>query len=104
MATKAAKKQSIAERFTWTNEIISILVLGVTVLLFLCLVSYHQDDPTFFTASSQKIQNWIGIVGAYIAAILIAAIGWVAYIVPALLALIAWRIFQSENLKLPVGR
>ncbi|MEP6704337.1 MAG: DNA translocase FtsK 4TM domain-containing protein, partial [Acidobacteriota bacterium] len=43
--------------------------------------------------------NWIGVVGANFAEALFSAVGLVAYIFPALLALIAWRVFQSESLR-----
>ena len=98
MATKVEVKQNISKPPSWANEIVAIFLLGVTVLLFLCLVSYSQTDPSVITASSQKIQNWIGVLGANISAILISAIGWTAYLLPPLLILVAWRVFKSENL------
>lgn len=87
-----------------TNEIVSVVLVAVAILVFLCLVSYDQGDPTFNTASSQKIQNWIGVVGANFAELLLSIAGIVAYIFPALLALIAWRVFQAANLKPSVLR
>ena len=86
-------------RHSRLNEIIAVVLLAVSVLMFLCLISYNQADPTFNTASSQKVQNWIGVVGANLAEALFSAVGLVAYIFPALLALIAWRVFQSESLR-----
>ena len=47
-----------------TNEVVAVALLAFSVLVFLCLVSFDQSDPTFNTASSQKVRNWIGIVGA----------------------------------------
>jgi S-DNA-T family DNA segregation ATPase FtsK/SpoIIIE len=86
-------------RHSRLNEIIAVVLLAVSVLMFLCLISYNQADPTFNTASSQKVQNWIGVVGANLAEALFSVVGLVAYIFPALLALIAWRVFQSESLR-----
>jgi S-DNA-T family DNA segregation ATPase FtsK/SpoIIIE len=97
--TLIKKKTGVTTRHSRLNEIIAVVLLAVSVLIFLCLVSYNQSDPTFNTASSQKVQNWIGVVGANFAEALFSLVGLVAYIFPALLALIAWRIFQSESLR-----
>jgi S-DNA-T family DNA segregation ATPase FtsK/SpoIIIE len=88
-----------AVRHTILNEIVAIAVLALTVLVFLCLVSYDQRDPTFNTSSSFPIQNWIGFVGANLAEFLLTVVGAAAYLLPALMAVAAWRIFQSEDLR-----
>ncbi len=97
--TLIKKKTGVKTRHSRLNEIIAVVLLAVSVLIFLCLISYNPSDPTFNTASSQKIQNWIGVVGANLAEALFSAVGIIAYIFPALLALIAWRVFQSETLR-----
>jgi S-DNA-T family DNA segregation ATPase FtsK/SpoIIIE len=97
--TTLIKKRGAPTRHSRLNEIIAVVLLAVSVLIFLCLISYNTSDPTFNTASSQKVQNWIGVVGANLAEALFSAVGLVAYIFPALLALIAWRVFQSVGLR-----
>ncbi|MBA2336014.1 MAG: DNA translocase FtsK [Pyrinomonadaceae bacterium] len=87
-----------------TNEVFAVALLALAVLIFLCLVSYDPSDPTFNTASSQKIQNWIGVVGANFAELLMSIVGITAYLFPALLGLIAWRVFQSESLRPRISR
>ncbi|HSI88949.1 MAG TPA: DNA translocase FtsK [Pyrinomonadaceae bacterium] len=86
------------------NEVVAVALLAVAVLVFLCLVSYTPSDPTFNTASGEDVQNWIGVVGAYLAEFLLSLVGIIAYLLPAMLALIAWRVFQSESLKPKVFR
>lgn len=103
MATEVEKKTT-SRSPSRTNEIVAIALLAITVLVFLCLVSYNENDPSLITESSYKTQNWIGVVGANIAAILFSAIGLTAYIVPVLLGLIAWRVFGSASLHAPVSR
>jgi S-DNA-T family DNA segregation ATPase FtsK/SpoIIIE len=105
MAARVEKKQSSSKNQTRVNEILAVVLLALAVLTFLCLVSYSPNDPTFNTASSQKTQNWIGVVGANFADFLIGvAIGLTAYILPALLVLIAWRFFRSVKLIISFGR
>jgi DNA segregation ATPase FtsK/SpoIIIE, S-DNA-T family len=97
--TLIKKRTGVTTRHSRLNEIIAVVLLAVSVLVFLCLVSYNPSDPTFNTASSQKVNNWIGVAGANFAEALFSMVGVVAYIFPALLALIAWRVFQSESLR-----
>jgi S-DNA-T family DNA segregation ATPase FtsK/SpoIIIE len=105
MATEIRKKQ-VAPRTSSAriNEIVAIILLAAAVLVFLSLVSYSPVDATFNTASSQKTQNWIGIIGALTADLFFQIIGLTAYVFPALLALIAWRIFRSVNFYPPLSR
>lgn len=98
------KKRVTPKRYSLANEIVAIALLAVAVLVFLCLVSYDPSDPTFNTASSQRVQNWIGVVGANFAEVLFSLVGITAYLFPALLALIAWRVFQSESLRPRISR
>src|SRR6476619_1448478 len=97
-------KETRAAGHSRANEVLAVGVLAFSVLVFLCLVSYNAADPTFNTVSSQKVQNWIGPVGANFAELLFSAAGVIAYLFPALLALLAWRFFQWESLRPCVSR
>lgn len=103
MATEV-EKTTTSRSSSRTNEIVAITLLAATVLVFLSLVSFNENDPSLITESSFKTQNWIGVVGANIAVILFSAIGLTAYIIPVLLGLIAWRVFRSASLHAPVSR
>jgi S-DNA-T family DNA segregation ATPase FtsK/SpoIIIE len=99
MATKAQKKQA-EKGYSIANEIAAIVLLAIAVLVFLSLISFNENDYYFINSSTSQIRhNWIGVVGAVTAGVLINdAIGMTAYVIPALLALIAWRFFRSENI------
>ncbi|MEJ7846861.1 MAG: DNA translocase FtsK 4TM domain-containing protein [Pyrinomonadaceae bacterium] len=97
-------KRNGAAKHSRTNEVLAVILLALAVLVFLCLVSFNESDPAYNTASSQKIQNWIGVVGAFIADWVFQFVGTVGYLLPALLALIAWRVFQSESLRPRISR
>jgi DNA segregation ATPase FtsK/SpoIIIE, S-DNA-T family len=97
MATKVEKKQA-SKNDSHVDEIIAIALLAIAVLIFLSLISYNPNDQFVGSNPGQPVQNWIGVVGANIAGILINyLIGWTAYLFPALLALVAWRVFRSED-------
>lgn len=104
MASEAKKKETVVKGHSLTNEIVGVAIAALTILLFLCLVSYNQNDPSIITSSTQKTQNWIGFLGANVSAILFSTIGLTTYFLPFLMGLIAWRVSRSENLHAPISR
>ncbi|MCU1289691.1 MAG: segregation ATPase FtsK/SpoIIIE-like protein [Acidobacteria bacterium] len=104
MATEIEKKQTSTKNHSRVNEIVAVILLALAVLVFLCLVTHSPTDWSLNTSSSLKTQNWIGVTGAVVADLLFQVIGISAYIFPALLALIAWRVFYSESLLPRVSR
>jgi len=98
------KKRGGAEKHSRANEVVAVALLAFAVLTFLCLISYDPGDPTFNSATAQKTRNWIGIVGANFAEFLVSISGVTAYLFPALLGIIGWRVFQSESLRPTVSR
>lgn len=104
MATAVRKKQTSAKSNSGANEIIAVILAAFAVLVFLCLFSYDPNDPTFNTASSQKTQNWIGVVGANFAEILMSLIGSTAYLLPFLMLLMVWHIFRAKDLRISLAQ
>jgi S-DNA-T family DNA segregation ATPase FtsK/SpoIIIE len=77
------KEDSFKEKLR--HEIVGILLVALGTFLLLSLVSYTPLDPSFFTYTSVKmkeIQNWMGIVGAYIAGLLFQGFGFSSFLVP----------------------
>jgi S-DNA-T family DNA segregation ATPase FtsK/SpoIIIE len=84
------------------NELIGLMVLVVAGLLLLALASYHPTDPSFNTVvgvTAARPENWIGVVGAYIADLLLQLEGAAAFCLPLLLAALGWTWMRS----LPAG-
>jgi len=83
------------------REITALCLLGLALLLFISLATYHNSDPTIFTASGGQrpvVQNAVGIVGANIAAILLVTVGISAYWLPIFLLLGAvWLFLPREG-------
>ncbi len=92
------------------NELIGFLFFVSAIVLALCLVSYSPLDPSLNTAVAPAAdgqplaQNWIGIVGAYGADILLQALGWVAFGLPILMLVLAWKWFRSSAIESPISR
>jgi DNA segregation ATPase FtsK/SpoIIIE, S-DNA-T family len=95
------------KKHSYLNDVLALGVLAIAILLFLSLVSHAWSDPSFNSTGfggNSKTHNWIGPVGAYFSDLLIQAIGISAYVFPALVALAAWRIYQSESVRPSVRR
>src|SRR5690349_2234000 len=84
------------------NEIIVIALAATALLLGLCLVSYHPNDPSWNAAGESSAQNWIGTIGANVAAALFQTIGLAAYLVPVLILAAAWRRFRAQRINAPI--
>ncbi|GGL98705.1 DNA translocase FtsK [Pseudooceanicola nanhaiensis] len=50
------------------KELVGVLVLALGVLLTLSFASYSPDDPSWVSVTDQPVQNWLGRLGAGIAA------------------------------------
>jgi len=93
-----------APRNTRVNEIIAIGLIAVALLLGLCLVSYNPNDPSWNAVGESTAHNWIGAVGANVAAGLFQTIGLAAYLLPLLLLAAAWRRFRSRRMRTEYSR
>ncbi len=85
-----------------SNEIVSILLLALGLLLFLCFITSSPNDPSWVAASAEARQNFIGYLGSQIAATFFQTFGLISYILPALIVLIAWQCFKSLSLRVPL--
>ncbi|MDX6383645.1 MAG: segregation ATPase FtsK/SpoIIIE, family [Blastocatellia bacterium] len=92
------------ERNSRLNEIVAIALVAVGLLLFLCLWSYSPNDPSWNSAGNASARNWIGAVGANVAAGLFQGIGFAAYLIPFLFLAAAWRRVRSRRINAPVSR
>jgi DNA segregation ATPase FtsK/SpoIIIE, S-DNA-T family len=89
---------------TRVNEIVAIALVALAALLFLCLFSYSPNDPSWNAAGEAAAQNWIGAVGANVAAGLFQSIGLSSYLVPFLFLAAAWRRVRSRRINSPLSR
>ncbi|HSA59697.1 MAG TPA: DNA translocase FtsK [bacterium] len=82
------------------KEIYGVLSLAAAVFLTLCLFSYNAADPSFTTlAVGRNVQNLGGVVGAHLSDLLMALLGYGAYLIPFALLAVAVTHFAQRNLK-----
>src|SRR5204862_3905760 len=108
-----APMKSISRIFAPTNnrrlnELIGFLLCVSALLLFLALASYSPLDPSFNSASvltgSHAARNWIGIVGAYGADLLLQFFGIGAFLLPVFAAGMGIRWFRSLKVVSPIAK
>ena len=90
------------------NELIGFLLCISALLLFLALASYSPLDPSLNSASvltgSHGARNWIGILGAYLADIVLQFLGIGAFLLPVFLGMLGVRWFRSRAVQAPMAK
>ncbi len=90
------------------NELVGFLMCVSALLLFLALASYSPLDPSWNSASvltgSHAARNWIGVVGAYTADMLLQFFGVGAFLLVIFPALLGMRWFRSSSVQSPIAK
>ncbi len=90
------------------NELVGFLLCTFALLLFLTLASYSPLDPSLNSASvldgSRAARNWIGIVGAMAADLLLQCFGVGAFLLPVFAGLLGLRWFRSRKTISPIAK
>jgi len=80
------------------QEAIVVCLSGLALFLFLSLVTYHATDPSWAFATQTPAKNAGGLVGAWLASILLYAFGVVAFLFPLILIpIMVMHIRQSRT-------
>lgn len=78
------------------KEGILIAAGGIALFLLVALVTHHPGDPGWSRAgASEVIHNQGGLVGAWIADVVLYLFGRFAYLLPLMLLHLAWTIFRE---------
>ena len=64
------------------SELLGIMLLGFSILLFISLVSYSPEDPNFIFPENAEIKNLLGTKGSYVSDIFYQSIGFISLLVP----------------------
>ena len=80
------------------REGLLLISFGIAIFLLVSLTSYHLTDPGWSTSGvGRQVFNWGGRVGAWLADVLLALFGVIAYCFPPLLALTSWIAFRHAE-------
>src|ERR1022692_2815564 len=90
------------------NELVGFLMCVSALLLFLALVSYSPLDPSWNSASvltgSHAARNWIGVVGAFTADMMLQFFGIGAFLLVIFPAMLGVRWFRSMKVQSPLAK
>ncbi len=90
------------------NELVGVLLCVFALLLFLALASYSPLDPSMNSASvltgAHAARNWIGVVGALVADLMLQFFGAGAFLLPVFPAVLGARWFRSRKVQYPVAK
>jgi S-DNA-T family DNA segregation ATPase FtsK/SpoIIIE len=90
------------------NELVGFLMCVSALLLFLALVSYSPLDPSWNSASvltgSHAARNWIGVVGAFTADMMLQFFGIGAFLLVIFPVMLGARWFRSMKVQSPLAK
>ncbi len=87
------------------NMFLGIVLLLASLLLFLALASYHPADPSLNTSTDLvAARNWVGPFGAYIADLLLQALGLTSFLLPIWMGGVGWTWMRSRPGGSPILR
>ncbi|MEM9103087.1 MAG: DNA translocase FtsK 4TM domain-containing protein [Pseudomonadota bacterium] len=83
------------------KEGIMILLLGLALYLWVAIFTYHHEDPSWVytgeTLQEREIYNSGGKAGAWLSSILLSLLGYLAFLIPICIALLAMFIVRAKN-------
>jgi S-DNA-T family DNA segregation ATPase FtsK/SpoIIIE len=96
-STRGGGQQAAAGLTRHTGEALLIACTAVALYFLLALSTYSANDPGWSSTGFQAgVQNWGGRFGAWISDLLFQAFGHMAYLLPVMILVLGWRIYQGE--------
>jgi S-DNA-T family DNA segregation ATPase FtsK/SpoIIIE len=87
------------------NEATGLVLLSVGLFLWLSLLSYQAQDPSWNTATgSVRPLNLTGYAGSYASDLLLQTFGLTAFLFPILALVLAWKWVRSETFEAPAAK
>jgi len=80
-----------------STELVTIGVTAIGVFLWIAIFSYHSQDASFFTQSTEVSLNACGRVGAYLASLLLQFFGMGAFLIPVGFLFVASNLHSKET-------
>ncbi|MGB3246640.1 MAG: DNA translocase FtsK 4TM domain-containing protein [Sulfitobacter sp.] len=86
------------------KELLGLALIAFGVMAAMMIGSYTPDDPNFMVSTDAAVQNWLGRMGASIAAPLFMIVGWGAWGIAAVLLVWGARFALHWGQDRAVGR
>ena len=78
-------------------ELVGLLLVISSILLFLSLISYSPEDPNFIFPENTEINNILGSKGSFTSDIFYQSIGLIALLVPFTIFFTGINIFNNKS-------
>lgn len=80
------------------RETLLFLLSAIAIYVFLSLATWTSTDPNWMhTSTPERISNLGGSMGAGLSNVLLGGFGYMAYLFPVLIGLLAWRIYRHGS-------
>ncbi len=105
-ATRSKTSAPLTPRLVRLLREAALYVLGaIAIYLLVSLWTYQPSDPSWsYRGPNQTPHNAGGQVGAWLADVLLSLFGYVAYLLPVMIGIAGWRIFQHRKDETPISR
>ena len=97
MNIKDLSKKTLDFTIKRVAEIIGILFICCSALLFLALISYSPEDPNFIFTENIEIKNILGFRGSYISDIFFQSIGVISYLISFTIFFTGVNLIKNKN-------
>ena len=100
------KKFTLNKLTSIKKEISSFFMLVFSLLFLISIYSHDPGDPNFFNSGiASSVNNYIGIVGAYVSFVFFEIFGFFSYLFPVFLILVVLESFKENSFtKQPIAR
>ena len=78
-------------------ELVGLLLVIISILLFLSLISYSPEDPNFIFPENTKINNILGSKGSFASDIFYQSIGLISILIPFTIFFTGINIFRNKS-------
>ena len=87
------------------REVVIFAMMIFAIYLLMALITFHPDDPGWsHSVNADSIRNSGGVIGAWIADVMLYIFGYFGYLIPVLVLYSGWRLFSRRRAKEPFNQ
>jgi S-DNA-T family DNA segregation ATPase FtsK/SpoIIIE len=81
------------------SEFVGVALFALALIWLISLVTHDPTDPVWFftTGASHPPANFVGRVGAFVSELSFQLLGYAAYLIPAVAAIVGWHYFWCQT-------
>jgi S-DNA-T family DNA segregation ATPase FtsK/SpoIIIE len=90
------KESTVSRRI---SEFVGVALFALALIWLISLVTHDPTDPVWFftTGASHPPANFVGRVGAFLSELSFQLLGYAAYLIPAVAAVVGWHYFWCQK-------